>query len=462
MSKIHIGRGSIVVEDPEDIILDELRWFRRDENGVGQYENIYTISENNGHKTLVTMPGFADRLVKISNGEGVCDERMPMPKPDLVAAARGLHECWFDVVGKAVKNCGGIVAIPEILGCVNMAAAILRAFPMERLLERGTATSLVVAKNREEARAIAFALRKVMPERDVGLLTPGTHTDSDDIIVTSYGAMKDMSCWAVGVLIACNLEDCEIMPWVEELSAVRNAARWGIYTSASGGGFVSDVAIEGIFGNAIAQATYADATKSGCAEPIMVCWLPAPPPINGVGYGNFRLVEAQAIQNNPVFCQMVAEIMERTPSSMGCVCCTELKAVTAKIAAAIRNGVSFEVLRKRIDPKLRRIARDNITSGNACRAIISYDAPLNMTPQSVMIVATCKGGDLVMKRLPWKVSSDDNGRAYIVDFKHQWDFHNGRPGFVAINDESRRNMYKEFGFRQMYLNNIDQLPFLNG
>ena len=70
-------------------------------------------------------------------------------------------------------------------------------------------------------------------------------------------------------------------------------------------------------------------------------------------------------------------------------------------------------------------------------------------------MATCGGKDAASRRIP-----RGGKRAYIVDFTHDWDVHNGRSGRLRLNDEARTVRYKEMGFSQIRLEDPSQLPFL--
>ena len=202
---IHIGRASLIVEDPSQELKESLRFFRRNLGGEGRYEDLYVLSEDG--KRLVTMPGFADRVIRIARKgcTRVYDERVPMPKPDMDKAQQGLHECWRGVVSDALKNEGGVISIPDILDEAEVAAAILRAYPRDSLVDRATPVSVVAARDRNCAVRIMRRLREILPERDIGLIASGTYTDSDDVVVSTYAALRDIQSWEVGVFIACNL-----------------------------------------------------------------------------------------------------------------------------------------------------------------------------------------------------------------------------------------------------------------
>lgn len=452
---IHISRGSIVVTDPPRDLMESLRRFRRDDSGEGEYENLFTMSEDG--KRLVTMPGFASRVIRIA-GKGytrIYDGRLPMPPANCEAAMEGLHECWSNVVHSALKAEGGVISIPDVFGNVNMVAAILRAYPRDALIDRGTPFSIIAFRDRDYAKQAMRTLRKMLPGRDIGLFVSGTYTDSDDIIVTTYASLKDAPCWQAGVFVACDLSSGYFQEHAEGVSAFRNAARWGVYTTPLGGAMESDIVIEGLFGPACASATYADAVSGGFAAPIVVCWLMAPkielgscPPI---------MLEAMAMQENEGFCKMVSDIIRRTPPELGCLCCCDSRALNERIAGKTEGVASVH---RRTPAKARELIVRGIESGTVRKAVYS-EMDMPQSDHGVEVIATCRG-DAARLRMPGRPSKGPNDRSYVVTFCHDWDMHNGRPGYLARNDEVRKRRFQELGIRQMFFESVEQLPFIGG
>lgn len=460
---INLGRGAITVENPPDDLLLELRRFRHSGELKGGYENLYFRSGNGNGNIISTTPGFADRIVSFIRDGGypakLFDKRVPMPKPDMEAAKSGINPVWHKAIEDAIKCGGGIVGIAEMLGSAEVAAAILRAFPHEALLERGTAVSIVATRDRESQGRMATALRRLLPGRDVGKSSPGTSTDSDDIIVTTYGGLKDIPCWPAGILIGDDLPSADFIERAEAISAFRNAARWGLYTTAAGGCPGTNLYLEGLFGKVVAEAKYKDAVDAGIAVPVTVCWLPAPPP-QSLGYGEFRLIEANAIQNNPSFLQLCADIVKNVPSEVGCLICTEYS-VTAERIAAMVPGITQ--LHRKVLQKQRKAILADMAADTIRRAIATFDfAPScgEGRSLSVLVMASCRGAEVAGLQIPWRESMGPGDRTYIVDFTHKWDVHNTYPGRLATNDESRMMRYYELGFRQMSVDSVSQLPFM--
>lgn len=412
MIGLHIGLGSVVVERPTQELKKGLRYFRRDKNGEGCYEDLYTMSSDGS--SLVTMPGFASRIRRIlaQNKEGdvrIYDTRMPMPEPDYERAISGMHNFWHDKIKRALKARGGIISIPISLSRAEMVAALVRAYSSADLLDRGTPYSVVLMRETKSAQEMAKELEQLLPERQVSRYYGRMYDDPEDIIVTTTMCLGEIPRWATGILIACDLNGEGVGP----ISAVRNATRWGIESENV------DMVAEGLFGPTVASATYADAVNAGYAAPITVCWLPCPPIKASLGSCPFELLEAMAMQEPDAY-NMLSEIQRRTPSDV---------------------GVRFYTDQRR----LRHLQKE--TEKN--------------TKADVLVLATCRG-DMANVRLPGRQSRGPTDKCYIVTFNHEWDLHNGRPGSLIRNDEARKQFFRTLGFRQMYLEDINQLPFIGG
>ena len=424
MIGLHIGLGSIVVENPPQYLKDGLRCFRRNDDGEGYYEDLYSLSSDGSR--LATMPGFASRIRRILNDKKddvrVFDVRMPMPKPDHNRAMSCVHEFWRKPICEALKTRGGTVHIPGI-GKSDVAAAIIRAYSAADLMDRGTPYSIVVTRDKLSAKKMAHDLRVLLPDREVGLCESARLCDFEDIIVINATSLEEVPRWAAGILIACNLnpndDGIDVIRAIREISSVRNAARWGIFEDY--GSFQVDMMTEGLFGPVVTSSTYADAVRLGYAVPITVCWLPAPriPP---VGSCPFNTLEAMVTQNED-FYRLLANIVKRTPSEMG----------VRMYADHMGNGGKLKTLAK--------------------------ESEKNFLNADVLLLATCRA-DMSKIRLPGRKTRGPKDMCYIVTFSHDWDMHNGHHGYLARYDEARKQYFRALGFRQMYVGDIEQLPFL--
>lgn len=443
---IHIGRGSVAVENPPQALLENLRRFRR-----GSYEPLYIKAEEGN--MIVTAPGFARRIIDMSRDSLIKDERIPMPDP---MGSRD-YGFWDSVISDAVMGGGGVVAIPEILGAEEMCAAIIRAFPHEALIDRGTPLCVIAEKDVESARRMVKLLRAMLPDRDVSCPSlGGLGNDGDDVIITIYNSLDDIPLRMAGIFIGLDLHGSDFIKRAEKISILRNAARWGIYETSFGGRPDElDMDVEAMFGPVVSSVTYDDAVKAGIAAPITVCWLPCPKPKTYIG-GNPKVLAAFAMQENEKFVEMVSNIILNTSGELGCVCRVET------LAAAGRIGFRTQVtqITRKVPIKNRQRDINAIETGVLGKAIIAEDVFPKKTSHAVMVVVTCGGAEAARSHIPWMPLKNKSDRAYIIDFTHDWDLHNGRKGRLALNDEARKKCYKDMGFSQISLEHFSQLPFL--
>lgn len=448
MSMIHIGRGSIVVEWPDESVQKALSFFNSEK---GEYEQLCTLNE--AHHSLVTLPGFAERVRQASDRPYVKDERMPLPEPDLIAACEGLEDVWKEPLTKAIQAGGGVVSVPDLLGTVRTMVVILKAFPQERLTERGTPLSIIAARDTESARNIAYALRTLLPDREIGI---GGDSDSDDVIVAPYSTLDQTPRHLAGVLIGDDLPGEDFADRMESVSGFRNAARFGIWSTPSGGPVTYGLAVEGLFGPVSATVSYDAAVQAGIAVPVTVCWLPAPRPNGPLGSADLALLEAYAHQENPAFVQLVAEIVRNTPNDLGCL----LHAGTVALVKRVQKYVPILVdVNRHMTAKERRIVLSDIATGVISRAAVTDDFLPHAVGQRIVVAATCRGAQFPGRLFPWKKLDHSGEKAYLVDFLHDWDVHNGRPGLLRLNDAARTKRYQELGFRQLQVDGPFDLPF---
>ena len=450
MSTVHLGRGSIVVEFPERELMAGLSIFRHGRDGKGEYEELFNF--NSSHNTLVTMPGFAERVVKLCPNHRVKDERVPLPSPDLEAATGGIDEVWCKVVCGAVKSGGGVVSIPDILGAVTLSAAILRAYPRDKMLYRGTPVSIIATRDGETAKSLGPALRELLPEREVGV---GKLTDSDDVIVVPYSALDQVPRHMAGIFIGTDaLSDTARR--LEFVSGFRNAARWGVVSTAGGGEVDVDMTAEGLFGPLAVHTSYADAVKAKVAVQVTVCWLPCPRPMAPQVSADEKMMEYITILDNPQFLKALTDIMKQTSGDRGCF-------MVGSIEVVRRMGVLMPEtpqLNRSMIKEDRKALMSDIASGVVRKALVAHGYYPPACDVDVMVAATLGGAEMAGAWFPWRRPKKDGDKVYVVDFSHEWDVHNGRPGRLARNDEARKCRYAEMGCAQICVGDINQLPFL--
>lgn len=452
-----IENCAIVVEDPDDRLSEKLTRFRRNNDGSGEYVPLYTLSRE--RNTLVTMPGFR-RMVEdfvVSEGGRAVDRRLKMPDADS-SATDGMPDVWKEVAEKALAAGGGIVSVPDMFGTVGFAASIIRSYPRDRLAERGTPICLVACERIDHARDIAASLRNELPGRDVRPCTGKFGSDGEDVIVASFNTMREIPLWSVGVLICAiggRLKDHADEIRAEAVSSVRKAARWGVASSPIGGRYEPDMIEEGLFGPLVASVSYEDAVKAGIAMPVTVCWVPCPKPNAPMISAPLDILEKLAHEENKGFLQVLGDIVYRAHPDEGCV----VKAspdLISRFDGFLTGAVRIE---KKDADKLRRVKLEDLSAGVIRKALVEERFFPSKLEQA-LVVCSCGGADSVYN-IPWgaKTKEAPDRKLYMVDFRHDWDVHNGRPGRLARNDDARKLRYRELGFSQI-LCDIEELPFL--
>ena len=443
---MRIGRGSIVIEWPEDEILNGLARFVHTKDGSGRYEELYTLSRDKN--TLVTMPGFVNRIMNLRRPDRIKDDRVPMPSPNFEAAHVHLDTAWHRAVDDALVAGGGVMSVPSILGTAQTSAALIRAFPRDALAERGTPIAVVAADDRLDVREIALSLRRMLPERDIGMNTSGVFTDSDDVVCTTYGALDETDLKHVGLFIG-DIDGVDFAKRAEKISMLRNAARFGVLVTPFGGGGIG-MDVEGLFGPVVASATYDDAVKAGIGAPISVLWLPCPKPKTYLGPADMATMERVATRENPEFIVKVAEILRDVRPDEGCFVVSD----DVEFLKRLQILEPVPILHQKLPKKERMAFEASMADGNV-RKVAMTSGFDSCGGYSVMVSATCSGD---VRSIPWRRKEQASGKTVIVDFRHDWDVHNGRPGYLLMADSARENKYREMGFASSYDSQDVQSP----
>ena len=156
------------------------------------------------------------------------------------------------------------------------------------------------------------------------------------------------------------------------------------------------------------------------------------------------------------FLERVAEIVRSTPSGLGCL----LHAGTIALVKRVQKYVPILVdVNRHMTLKERRTVLTDIASGVIGRAAVTSDCLPHAVGPRVVVAATGRGANFPGRLFPWKKIDHSGEKAYLVDFLHTWDVHNGRPGLLKLNDAARAKRYQELGFRQLTVSDLPELPF---
>ena len=487
MTTVTLGRGAIAVTDPPPSLNDELTYWKREltydkarhaRAVKGHYENLYAKEGN----VLTTLPGFGHRILehlrKTGTPYSVVDNRMPLPPPDYDRACAGLRDYQLEPVIETLMSGGGILSAATGFGKTVMASAIIRAFDPDALRLRGTPTVVFSAPDKDINYKNWEALKKLLPDREVGLVMSGKRKFSDDVLVITLDSLHLIDPDDVGILIVDEVHTSASATRADSISKFMNAARWGVSATPSGRFDGGDRVIEGLFGPVVCRRTYQDAVKLGALVPIEVYWVKAPSPSVGMDYyRHYKTRDAKirsAIVNNPPYARLVADIVKRVPESMSVLCFTQWIAQMANIHAncqdveyvhaQTREGVGTI---RPVTAKQRKDIYDRMESGEIRKILATHCWKQGVDFPSLDIVVNASGGgsDIVAKQIPGRASrkADGKDRAYVIDFIHEWDVdpdNPRKPGPLLASDYSRRKSYRDLGFVQHTVESVEELPFI--
>ena len=478
-------------------LTDKLRYFRKEMKTIAYrreivkgYENLYNVDENNPNH-LVTMPGFAHRVLAFCRSNGLpfefVDARTPMPAPNYEKAFKGLRDYQINLVGKMLQSNGGILQASTGCGKTAISAAIIRAYDRRELFSRGTPTCVFACPDRDINRKNWQEFQRWLPDREIGLVMSGTsHKPSDDVVCCTIDSLENIDPEQVGILIVDEMHASAATSRAEKISVFRKAAKWGVSATATGRFDGADAVSEGLYGPIVAKFSYQDGVASGALVPITVYWLPAPPPVCGLDmFGRFQKREAKirhGILINDDYCQMVADILNCTPDSYQTLCMLQFLEEMHHIKRRCTDKVGIVHAETNADkltaypslhaikPKERKEIYDAFRDGSVKSVISTFCWKQGVDFPGLDIVVNAGGGgsDIVAKQVPGRASRRAEGKdhAYVVDFIHPWDREDpvsgtGDAGPLLQCDFKRRKAYKQLGFEQCQIQSITQLPFLD-
>lgn len=460
----------------------------------GSFEDLYTVDRgNDGVWTLWTLPGFAHKVMEHCRENGIRfsfeDHRTPLPEPD-DSAFDGLRDYQMDAVSAAVEAKGGIIKLPTGSGKTITSAAIIKAFPRAEMISRGTPTYVFSCPDKDINRKNWEAFKKMMPDRDVGIIMSGAHRPSDDIVCCTIDSLENIDEDQVGVLICDEMHTASSRSRMEKIMRFPRAARWGVSATPTGRFDGGDLVAEGLFGPIVFEMTYKDMVDRGALVPITVYWIDCPDPHGGLShYESLTSRDAKvrcAVVGNERMHMLVADILSCMPEELQTMCMVQYIEHMAGIVSALPEGsetkfvhgetnadklVRYPVL-KAISPKERKEIYKQVESG-VIRSIIAtyiYKQGVDFRDLSVVVNAAGGGSDIVAKQLPGRASriSDGKTEAFMIDFHHPWDTDQpvsrsgrGRAGPLLTADRQRSRAYEQLGFKQKWVHSIRELPMLD-
>lgn len=369
----------------------------------------------------------------------------------------------------------------------HIMAALIKGHTAEALQLRGTPITIVATPDKDITLKDYEDLTELLPDREVGLIMSGRNKVSDDVQVITLNSLHRVDPLDVGVVIVDEVHASSSDARAEALSKFTLAARWGVSASPTGRFDGKDKVTEGLFGPIVYHRTYQQGVADGALVPIVVYWVKAPEPSIGLGsYLAYKTRDAQyrhGVRRSLNQNKMVAEILKRVPDSMQTLCIMQfidqMDALMVHCDPGMRYVHAQTSKDKALDrarnldaisAKERRQIYADMNSGEI-RQILSthvYKQGVNFPQLEVVINAGGGGSDIVATQIPGRQSRKIEGKdqSFLVDFWHPWDTvdKGGKdtPGPILKDDQSRRRAYKKLGFEQIWVDDVNDLPFLKG
>jgi superfamily II DNA or RNA helicase len=499
------GDGYLIVEPivPDELTKQLRYWHRQMEwqygkrIATGEHRELYNLEERVDKASglwlqrLTTMPGFVHRVKGILKSQGMAfqliDERTPMPQPDMLAAMQGLREYQLECAYVALKSGGGMVACPTGWGKTHIMAAFCRAYSHAELCLRNTPTIVIAAPDKEIVRKNYIDICEIMPDREVGIVMSGQKKVwATDIQLITLDSLHLMDMEDVGVLITDEVHNAASETRAESLAKATKAAKWGMSATPTGRFDGRDLVTEGLFGPVVYTRTYKEGVDDGALVPIRVLWVKLPEPSRGLDrYLSYKQRESRyrhGMYRDPEVVKTISDLMHRIPSEMQTLCImrhieqlNELVPSCMDIPYVHGTTSATDLQRQRRDnvspiAKKERDARYDDVADGTIRKIFStwvYKQGVNFPEISVIVNAGGGGSDIVARQIPGRESRRVEGKyeSYLVDFWHDWDSAKDkkgrtRSGPLLSDDKAREKAYTDLGFDQVWLNSIDEIPFL--
>ena len=337
----------------------------------------------------------------------------------------------------------------------------------------------------------------LLPDRDVGLVMTGSKKFSDDVQVITLQSLHLLDCNDIGIFIVDEVHTAASEKRMETIMAARRALKWGVSATPDGRFDGRDLVTEGLFGPVVYRRTYAEGVADGALVPITVYWVKAPEPdavrnlhhVTGLGLENYMKFKTRSgkyrngVDRNEPYNEIIGELLRRIPNDLQTLCilqhldhmdkltyhCNDVRIVHAEESAdsLAKNGYTHLTP---VSKRERKQIYEDMFSG-ACHKIIStyvYKQGVNFPQLTVVVNAGGGGSDIVARQIPGRESrniGEVKPQAYLIDFVHEWDTltdKNGRvrPGPILKDDKSREKSYTELGFNQVWVDTLDDLPFL--
>jgi superfamily II DNA or RNA helicase len=504
MVLVNLKDGLLEITNPPGFLERELSYNKSEFNVrtrkmVFHREQLYTEEIRGNDRVFITMPGFAHRVMDCLRKAGIQfdfkDTRTPFPEPDYNKAIEGARDYQIEIIYNMLAARGGILESSTGSGKTAMTAAIIKAFDKEQWKLRGTPLSVFACPAKDINRKNAEELTRFIPGREVGCVMSGTTRWSDDIICITLDSLHLLDPNDVGLLVVDEMHTLAADTRAEALSKFMKAMRYGVSATPEGRSDGRDIVSEGLLGPVVIRRTYADMVAAGALVPIEVLWLPLPEPSIGLErYNRYKLREKKveyAIEQNTKLSQTISDILRSTKPEIQVLCMAQhieqisnihqlcdpdvkyMHADTSFRRTDRRTGQTYVVTYPTVGPvssAQRKQMYDMFRSGEVKKIIASgaWSTGVDFPKLDVVINSYGAASDILTKQVSGRASRKSDGKdvAYIVEFWPAWDVEDAnnprsKPGPNLRAAQARKKSYKELGFKQTWLQNLTEIPFLD-
>ena len=462
---------------------------------TGEYRRLYTLNSKISEtgileEELIASIGLTSRvyhvLSNLGHGVNVFDFRTPLPVGDLSRTSVKLRPYQVEGVGELLNNMGGIMACPTGWGKSYIQAALIDCFSYDDLKLRGTPLSVIAAPEKDLVRQLYNNMVDILGEkRQVGMISSDGCVDSSDIIVSTLDSLQHIDPQEIGLLLLDEVHTAATASRIPKILAADKAVKWGFSATPSGRFDNADLSTEALVGPIVYEKTYEDGVKAGALVPIKVFWLKAPIPPIGVDavhrYVKHVSIVRHGLIHNDNLNDLIIDILNRIPGNMQTLCMVQLlEHVDALLSLDdnlqyVHGTTTAKKLKKTIhshispiSAKGRKEIYNKFRDGEISKLISTsiYQQGVNFPNLEVLINLGGGGSDIAAGQIPGRASRNIKGKnvSYIVDIWNDWDikYVEGRKRYGTLYkaDRSRSRVYQKLGFEEVWVDTVDELPFI--
>ena len=358
--------------------------------------------------------------------------------------------------------------------------SIVNAYSPEDLKLRGTPLSVLAVADKDIAFKNFVDIEELLPDREVGLIMSGKRKVSDDVQVITLDSLHHLDPDDIGLLIVDEVHSSASDSRAASITGITKALKWGVSATPFGRFDGGDLVTEGLFGPIVYTRTYQQSVADGALVPIKVYWIETEPPPIGLDmylkYIDRNSKYRHGLWRHTGINQTIGEILRWIPDNLQTLCIMQFIEQMYYIRKECDDDVqivhaetSDKALAKYpgihpVSPKDRRAIYDKMAEAEISKILSThvYKQGVNFPHLELVINAGGGGSDIVAKQIPGRESrkTADKTESYLVDFWHGWDMDERKRGPLLADDNARKRAYNNLGLEQIWIKDIDMLPFL--